>query len=280
MTSLINLALASSVTFVAMPSALLAQDNERYFDGPYISGTVGLENPDVSRSDGFVFDNDADGQFDDTVRTDTGLSSFEPGFCSGAATSTTKTCRGNARDEGYAVRLGYDRHLGNGPLVVGTLVEGARPGVEEVTSGYTIAPESYTISRRIEWAVTGRARIGIAPGDGRGLFYATGGAGFARIQSGFSTSNAINVFTQSDMNDWQFGWQAGGGAEIMLTRNLGLGLEYLHSSYASGDHALSATQGIAADNNPFVLTSSGTDFRLSADRFDLHAFRASANFRF
>lgn len=278
--SIFKVTLACSAALILVPSAAFAQEKERYFDGPYLSGTAGLESPADSSRDAFVFDDDGDGDFDDTVRTDTGDVSFGPGFCSGAATSTTMTCRGNRSDEGYAVRVGYDRHLGAGPFVAGILVEGARPGAEEITSGYTIAPESYTISREIDWAVTGRARIGISPGNGRGLFYATGGAGFARIQSTFATSNAINIFTQSGQRECKFGWQGGGGAEVMLTRNIGLGLEYLYSSYDGGDYTITATQGTAADNNPFLLTSGRTDFKLSDDRFDLHAFRATASLRF
>lgn len=280
MTSLYRLTLACGATLIAFPSAAFAQDGERYFDGPYISGAVGTESPADSRGESFVFDTDGDGEFDDTVRTVEGLASFSPGFCSGAATSTTRTCRGSRSDEGYAVRVGYDRHLGNSPFVAGILVEGARLSVEEVTSGYTIAPESYTISREADWAVTGRARVGFAPGEGRGLFYVTGGAGFARIQHGFDTSNAINAFALSDDRDWEFGWQGGGGAEVMLTRNLGIGLEYLYSSYEGGDYAVTAAQGIAADDNPFLLGSGVTDFKLSNERMDFHAFRATASLRF
>jgi outer membrane immunogenic protein len=280
MTSLSRLIIASGATLLALPSIAFAQESERYFDGPYISGAVGTERAADSRSDAFAFDIDRDGQFDDTVSTDTGLASFEPGFCSGAATSTTRTCRKNRSDEGYAVRIGYDRHLGDGPIVAGLLVEGARLNVAEITSGYTIAPEFYSISREIDWAVTGRARLGIAPGDGRGLFYVTGGAGFARIRSGFDTSNAINVFTPSNEKGWEFGWQGGGGAEIMLTRNVGIGLEYLYSNYDGKDYAVRAAQGTAADNNPFLLPAGQSDFRLSNDRMDFHAFRATASLRF
>ncbi len=279
MTPLYRLTLACSATVLTLPSAAFAQ-GERYFDGPYISGAVGIESPEDGVSDRFAFDTDGDGEFDDTVRTAEGLESYSPGFCSGAATSTTRSCRDNRSDEGYAVRVGYDRHLGNSPFVAGVLVEGARMGVTEVTSGYTIAPESYTISREADWAVTGRARIGFAPGEGRGLFYVTGGAGFARIRSAYDTSNAINDFALSDDRGWEFGFQGGGGAEVMLTRNFGIGLEYLYSSYDGGDYTVTATQGIAAGDNPFILNTGVTDFKLANERLDFHAFRATASLRF
>lgn len=280
MTSLSRLTFACSTAVLAFPTVALAQEDERYFDGLYISGAVGTESPADGRGDRFVFDSDRDGEFDNTIRTDEGLASFSPGFCTGPAISTTRSCRKNGSDEGYAVRVGYDRNLGNGPFVVGILAEGARLSVQEITTGYTIAPEFYTISRSVDWAVTARARLGFAPGEGRGLFYVTGGAGMARIEHGFDTSNSINTFTLPHDRDWQFGWQGGGGAEIMLTRNVGLGLEYLYSRYEGGDYSVRATQGIAADNNPFLLDSGQTDFKLAKEQIDFHAFRATASLRF
>lgn len=262
-------------------SAAFAQEDERYFKGPYISGTIGLEFAEDRRSDSIVFDTNRDGAFDDTVRTAAGADAFSPGFCAGSPLSADAAgCRGNRNKEGYALRVGYDRHLGDGPFVAGVLVEGARPGLEEFTSGFSTTPASYTFGREIDWAVTGRARVGIAPGDGRGLFYATGGAGFARIDHSFTTSNGANSFTPDNERDWKFGWQAGGGAEVMLTRNLGLGLEYLYSSYSDDDYTVAVGPGTAPATNPFLLESGGTDMKLSNDRFDFHALRATVNLRF
>lgn len=276
-----NMSYACSVAALTLSTAAFAQDEDRYFDGPYISGTFGLESVDDSNSDSLVFDTDGDGTFEDTVRTGAGADAFSPGFCSGTpATGTATGCRGNRQEEGYSVRVGYDRHLGDGPLVVGLLVEGARPGIEESTTGFSTTPASYTIGREIDWAVTARGRIGFAPGEGRALFYGTGGAGYARIDHSFNTTNGANSFTPSNERDWQFGWQAGGGAEVMLTRNLGLGLEYLYSSYKDDDYNVAVGAGTAPATNPFLLESGGTDLRLSNDRFDFHALRASVNLRF
>ena len=38
--------------------------------------------------------------------------------------------------------------------------------------------------------------------------------------------------------------------------------------------------GTAAATHPFLLDSGGTDMRLSNDRFDYHALRATVNLRF
>lgn len=272
---------AIGVTALMISSTAFAQEDERYFNGPYISGSIGLESVEDSRNDTIVFDTDGDGTFNDTVSTVGGADAFSPGFCAGTpAGANAAGCRGNRQNEGYAVRLGYDRHLGDGPLVVGLLVEGARPGVEEFTTGFSTTPASYTFGREIDWAFTGRARVGISPGDGRGLFYATGGAGYARIDHSFSTSNGANSFTSDNERDWQFGWQAGGGAEVMLTRNLGLGLEYLYSSYNDDDYTVAVGPGSAPATNPFLLENGGTDMRLSNDRFNYHSLRATVNLRF
>lgn len=269
------------LTALMLPSTAVAQDDERYFNGPYISGTIGLESLEDSRNDTIVFDTDGDGSFDDTVRTVAGADAFSPGFCGGTpASANSAGCRGNRQNEGYAVRIGIDRHLGDGPIVAGVLVEGARPGVEEFISGFSTTPASYTIGRGIDWAVTARARVGFSPGDGRGLFYVTGGAGYARVDHSFTTSNGVNSFTPENRRDWQLGWQAGGGAEVMLTRNLGLGLEYLYSRYDDDDYTVAVGQGTAPATNPFLLDSGGTDLRFSDNRFDFHALRASVNLRF
>lgn len=272
---------AIGVTAIMLSSTAIAQEDERYFDGAYISGAIGLESVEDGRSDAIVFDTDGDGSFSDTVSTAAGADAFSPGFCGGTPVSAgTAGCRGNRQNEGYSVRLGYDRHLGDGPFVAGVLVEGARPGVEEFTSGFSTTPAAYTFGRELDWAVTARARLGISPGEGRGLFYVTGGAGYARIDHSFTTSNGTNSFTPDNERDWQFGWQAGGGAEVMLTRNIGLGLEYLYSSYNDDDYTVAVGPGTAPATNPFLIGSGGTDMRLSDDRFDFHALRATLNLRF
>lgn len=281
MTSNYKVALACGAVALSIPSIASAQEEERYFDGFYISGAVGTEFVEDGRDDSLQFDTDGDGNFDDTVRTGAGADAFAPGFCAGSPiASGTASCRGSRQSEGYALRVGIDKHLGDSPFVFGVLVEGARPGVEEFTSGFSGTPASYTIGRDMEWAVTGRARLGLSPGEGRGLFYVTGGAGYAQIDHSFSTTNGANSFTPDNERDWQFGWQAGGGAEVMLTRNLGLGLEYLYSRFNDDDYVVAVGPGTAPATNPFLLDSGGTDLRLSNDRFDYHTFRATVNLRF
>lgn len=269
---------AAAMTFAA---PALAQSEDRPFNGVYISGAVGTEFVEDSSTDSILFDTNGDGTFDNTVRTGAGANAFAPGFCAGSPISAADaTCRGSRQTEGYAVRIGVDRHLGNSPFVIGALIEGAKPGVQEFTSGFSTTPASYTFGREMDWAVTARARAGFAPGEGRALFYGTGGAGYARIDRSFTTTNGANSFTPNDNRDWQFGWQAGGGAEVMLTRNIGLGLEYLYSSFNDDEYVVAVGPGTAPATNPFLLDSGGTDLRLSNDRFNFHTLRGTISLRF
>lgn len=262
-------------------SAFAQQTDDRYFDGFYISGAIGTEFVEDSSADSILFDTNGDGNFNNNVLTTAEANAFAPGFCSGTSTSAANaTCRGNRQTEGYALRVGVDKHLGDSPFVAGILIEGARPGVEEFTTGFSTTPASYTFGRELDWSVTARGRLGIAPGEGRALFYGTGGAGYGRIDRTFTTTNGANSFTPNDDRGWEFGWQAGGGAEVMLTRNLGLGIEYLYSSYNDDDYVVAVGPGTAPATNPFLLQSGGTDMRLSNDRFNYHTLRGTVSLRF
>lgn len=273
---------AAALAFATSAAPAFAQDDRPYFDGFYIGGGVSADTPDDSRNDRIVFDTNRDGVFDDTVRTTTGANAFSTGFCRGPASGATRdqSCGGNDLELGYAARVGYDTRLGDGPLVAGVLIEGAKPGVEDFTTAFSTTPASYTIERDIDYSVMARGRLGISPGDGRGLFYVTGGVGFARVDHTFTTTNGANSFNSDNARDWQFGGQVGGGAELMLTRNIGLGLEYLYSSYEDEDHSVAVGPGTAPATNPFLLRSGGTDLRVGEDRLDYHSFRANLNFHF
>src|SRR3546814_4849026 len=59
------------------------------------------------------------------------------------------------------------------------------------------------------------------PGGGA-LFYVTGGGAYARLDNKFTTTNAANSFDDNGKtNAW--GYAVGGGAEVMVTNNIGLG---------------------------------------------------------
>ncbi len=274
-------AIAISVAMTSAAPALAQDRAPDTFNGPYISGTIGLDAPE-SGGDGIVFDTNGDGVYGDTVATTTGADAFSPGFCSGAAAGATagEGCTDDDADLGYSVRLGYDQRLNGGPFVVGLLVEGARSDATEFSNGFSTTPASYTTSREIDWSVGARGRLGYSPGDGRGLFYVTGGVGYAKIDHDFITTNGANAFTEQNDGDWQLGSQLGGGAELLLTDNISIGVEYLWSRYDDDDYSVLVTQGTAGATNPFLLVSGQTNLRPSETNFDTHSLRASLGFRF
>lgn len=272
--------LLAGAALIASPAT--AQQDRPYYDGFYVSGAVSADTPDDSRNDRFVFDTDRDGVFDNFVRTAAGADAFSTGFCRGDADGPVRagSCGGNKLEPGFAVRVGYDKPIGNSPLVAGLLVEGAKPGVEDFTTAFSTTPASYTIGREIDYSVMARGRLGIAPGDGRGLFYVTGGVGFAKLDHSFATTNGANSFTPTNEGGWKFGAQVGGGAEVMLNRTIGIGLEYLYSSYEDEDYFVAVGPGTAPPTNPFLLRSGGTNLTVGDNRLDYHSLRATVNFRF
>lgn len=268
-------------TTVATPAFAQDADSE-YFNGFYVGGAVSLDVPADKTTDGIAFDTDGDGVFNDNVTTTTNANAFSPGFCNGAARGPTagEGCDDDDADIGYAARIGYDQRINGGPIVVGLLVEGARSEATEFSNGFSTTPASYTVARQMDWSANVRGRLGYSPGDGRGLFYVTGGVGFAKIDHDFITTNGANAFTEQNDGDWQFGSQLGGGAELMLTRNIGIGIEYLYSKYNDDDYSVLVTQGTAPATNPFLLDSGQTNIAPTDRNLQMHSLRATASFHF
>lgn len=275
----------ASVTIAALTAvsaqAVSAQEAGPYFEGFYVSGAVSLDTPldDATR---IVFDTNRDGTFEDQVLTTTGSNAFSPGFCSGAARGATAgaRCTSDKEDIGYAIRAGYDFRVGSGPLVAGVVVEASSSDAIDFTTAFSTTPASYTTSREIDYSFALRSRAGYSPGDGRGLFYITGGVAYARINHGFSTTNTANAFTINNDDDMRLGVQAGGGAELMLTPNIGIGLEYLYSRYDDDQFFVAVDRGTAGATNPFLLVSGGTNLRPAQTDLELQSFRVTASFHF
>lgn len=270
------LALGAAVT--STPAA--AQDRDSHFDGPYVSGTFGTPAQKNDGADTIVFDTNDDGTFDDTVNTAAGANAFSPGFCGGAANGAAPDgggCAGDRNGLEYSARIGLDKRFGN--IVAGVLFEASKSEARDYVSGFSTTPASYTFSRKLDHALSLRGRVGFTPGGGA-LFYATGGGSYAKIDHDFATSNTANAFEEFDSGKRVWGWQAGGGAEIMLTDNISLGAEYLYSRYDDDKYYVRATQGTAPATNPFVQASAGTNLRPSSQNFDFHSIRGTLSFQF
>lgn len=260
--------------------AAFAQDaRDTHFDGPYVSGAIGLASQGNDRGDTIVFDTDRDGSFDNRVDTADGANAFSPGFCSGSAGGAVPDagCGPDNNRPEYALRAGYDKRMGEN-FVVGGLVEVSKTNARDFTTAYSTTPASYTTSRELDHAISLRARAGYTPGGGA-LFYATGGVSNAKIDHSFRTTNTANSFTEQNDGDRVWGWQAGGGAEVMVTDRVSLGLEYLYNRFRDSKYSVAVGPGSAAANNPFLLASGGTNLRPSDRNFDYHSLRATLSFQ-
>ena len=270
---------ASAATLLAVPA--MAQDNRdisQDFNGPYISVGGGGTLQGNDRGETLVFDTDLDGTYGDSVNTPGGANAFAPGFCNGAATGTANIgCRNDKDGAEYFARLGYDRRMGN--FVLGAVLEGGRSEARDSVSGFSTTPASYVMSREADWQANARLRAGYTPGGGA-LFYVTGGGAYARLDNKFATTNAVNSFTDSGKsNGW--GYAVGGGAEIMLTGNIGLGLEYLYTDVKDKDYTVHVGAGTADPaTNPFLQDGAGTDIRRSDPHFRTHSIRGTLSYRF
>lgn len=266
----------SAVSLMAVPA--VAQDNRdtsEDFNGPYISIGGGGTLQGNDRRESLVFDTDGDGSFGDTVTTTTGANAFGPGFCNGAATGSSNIdCRNDKDGPEFFGRVGYDKRMGN--FVLGALVEGGRSVARDSVSGFT-GTDSYTMSREADYQASARLRAGYTPGGGA-LFYLTGGPAYARLDNRFSTTNTANSFSDNGKtNGW--GYAAGGGAEIMVTKSLGVGLEYLYTDIKDKDYTVNVGAGSAPATSPF-LAGGGTDIRRSDPHFRTHSIRGTLSYRF
>lgn len=279
---LASLLVASAATMLAVPamaqdSGSTARDRSQDFNGPYVSVGGGATLQGSDRGETLVFDTDRDGTYGDQVTTSTGADAFSPGFCNGAATGTANVgCRNDKDGPEFFGRLGLDKRMGN--FVVGALIEGGHSVARDSVTGFSTTPASYTMSREADWQASARLRAGYTPGGGA-LFYVTGGPAYARLDNRFSTTNTANSFADNGKtNAW--GYAAGGGAEVMVTNNIAVGLEYLYTDVKDDDYVVNVGAGSAPATNPFLLNGGGTNIQRSDPHFRTHSVRGTLSFRF
>ncbi|MFN7031166.1 MAG: outer membrane protein [Sphingopyxis sp.] len=279
---LASLLVASAATMLAVPamaqdSGSTARDRSQDFNGPYVSVGGGATLQGSDRGETLVFDTDRDGTYGDQVTTSTGADAFSPGFCNGAATGTANVgCRNDKDGPEFFGRVGLDKRMGN--FVVGALIEGGHSAARDSVTGFSTTPASYTMSREADWQASARLRAGYTPGGGA-LFYVTGGPAYARLDNRFSTTNTANSFADNGKtNAW--GYAAGGGAEVMVTNNIAVGLEYLYTDVKDDDYVVNVGAGSAPATNPFLLNGGGTNIQRSDPHFRTHSVRGTLSFRF
>ncbi|MDO9369140.1 MAG: outer membrane beta-barrel protein [Sphingopyxis sp.] len=275
-----TLSLLAAVAAGALAMPAMAQsdrDPAQDFNGPYVAIVGGGTLQGNDRGSTLVFDTNRDGTYGDQVTTSGGANAFSPGFCNGSSTGTANLgCKNDKDGLEYLGRLGYDRRMGN--FVVGLVLEGGRSEARDSVSGFSTTPASYTMSREADYQGSARLRAGYTPGGGA-LFYVTGGGAYAKLDNRFTTSNTANSFADNGRtNAW--GYAAGGGAEVMVTNNISLGLEYLYTDVKDDDYVVNVGPGTAPVTNPFLLNGGGTNIQRSDPHFRTHSVRGSLSFRF
>jgi outer membrane immunogenic protein len=276
-----TLTLLAAATLAATAMPALAQSTDSSWNGWYVAGHLGGTDPANDDGGQFAFDTNLDGDFNDTVRTSSGVDAFSPGFCGGAGNGRTPDlgCRDDKGGAGAGLRVGYDWQMGR--WVFGVVGEVANHDARDSVTAFSTTPAFYTMTRDLERTTALRARIGRAFGaDGGWLVYATAGAVRADIDNTFRTSNGTNAFTPTGDSEAN-GMQAGIGIERRVLEHLSFGLEYLRTRLQDDDYRVAVTQGTAPATNPFVLQNpGGTVLRRTDEDFDVGAVRLTVAWRF
>jgi outer membrane immunogenic protein len=134
------------------------------------------------------------------------------------------------------------------------------------------------------WLSTFRGRVGVAPGTGNALFYATLGLAVAKLNftgsfNDFQTSPpraSGGLANFQNINSTQMGVTAGGGIEYAITHNLSVKAEYLYLHLAAnGESFALPTNGFGAG----TCTGFCSYFHWNPT-FTEHMVRVGVNYRF
>lgn len=272
--------LGATLAFV-LATPVMAQDSTGAVDwtGPYIGGSFGYNWQKGDGEEHLRFDTDADGDYDDVVRTGTGADAFSPGTCGGSARGSTPASGCNADKDaiGWMGHVGYDRQFGS--LVAGVVAEAGKAYISDSVTEYSTTPAFYEMTRRIDWNGNLRARLGYTTPGGI-MPYITGGLAYAKVKNSFATSNGANSFTEIDSKEDAWGYTMGGGIEAKVSDNFSIGARYLWTRYNVNDYRVDVGAGSAPATNPFLITPSGGTSMNRGDKFDTQSVMVTTSFRF
>lgn len=282
MRKIIMASMACAVALAASPAFGQEATEDAPFSGIYVGAAGGYDVQSNDNGSSTQFDRNLDGRFGDTVTTAAGANAFSTGFCNGSARNQFSpanggACRNDRDGWAYYGRVGVDHQAG--PLVYGVVGEFGRSEITDSVTAFSTTPASYTMTRSVDWEASIRGRAGFAANTT--LFYGTFGAGYAKIDRSFATTNTANAFAGRGKSR-QWGITGGGGIEQKITPNISIGMEYMFHQYRDDDYRVRATAGAAPATNPFILApnTTGTDFRRSDDKFRWHSLRGTVAFRF
>ena len=243
------------------------------------SGTFGYNWQKNDGEEHIRFDADADGEYDDVIRTGTGANAFSPGTCGGSARGATPAagCNDDKDAIGWMGHVGYDRQFGS--IVAGVVAEAGKAYISDSVTEYSTTPAFYEMTRRIDWNGNLRARLGYTTPGGI-MPYITGGLAYAKVKNSFATSNGANSFTEVDRKEDAWGYTMGGGIEAKVSDNFSIGARYLWTRYNVDDYRVDVGAGSAPATNPFRITPSGGASMNRGDKFDTQSVMVTTSFRF
>ena len=272
--------LGATLSLVLAATPAFAQDSgSADWTGPYVGGSFGYNWQKSDQGEHLRFDTNADGTYNDTIRTTTGANAFSPGTCGGSALGATPAagCNDDKDAIGWMGHVGYDVQFGG--IVAGVVAEAGKAFISDSVSEYSTTPAFYEMTRRIDWNGNLRARLGYTTPGGV-MPYITGGLAYAKVKNSFATNNAANSFTQFDNKEDAWGYTMGGGIEAKVSKNFSIGARYLWTRYNVGDYRVDVGAGSAPATNPFRITPSGGASINRGDKFDTQSVMVTTSFRF
>jgi outer membrane immunogenic protein len=95
------------------------------------------------------------------------------------------------------------------------------------------SPKTFTLetNAKTEWQSTVRPRLGYAFDNGP-MFYITGGLAVAGLSADYSFKDDT-VESSDSLNDINIGWAAGGGFEVLMSKNALFRAEYIFTEYTT-----------------------------------------------
>lgn len=136
-------------------------------------------------------------------------------------------------------------------IVLGVEADGQWANMTDTKSGFSGNP--YTVSQRLGWFATARARLGWAMPSW--MLYGTAGGAWGGINETDVAGDIFPAFTSASFSHAQGGWVAGGGVEVRLGERWTGKLEYLHLDlgktsdlmFSTPTHSLMTTSDIRSD---------------------------------
>jgi len=148
-----------------------------------------------------------------------------------------------------------------------------------------------TVSNRLDYLGTVRARLGVTPKPNL-LLYSTGGLAYGRVRSDTqvnfnNTGTDFNVggpvapgSSSGSFSDTRFGWTAGGGIEWMFSPNWTARLEYLYYDLGSARYATGGYSSVDLGPTNFPDSGVQTVGTSTTTHFNGNIVRVGVNYKF